>query len=103
MHSWTGKATQSWLTTVAASGLQRGRRLGGKHCSAFWPNFLKCDPLLVLSVFSQGVVFQEIRPKKRAMVPASLRLPAEGKPLTAQGRARVPHLSYTLRTPLAPH
>jgi hypothetical protein len=38
------------------------------HCSVFWPNFLKCDPLLVLSVLSQGVVFQEIRPKKRAML-----------------------------------
>jgi hypothetical protein len=39
-----------------------------EHCYVFWPNFLKCDPLLVLSVFSQGVAFQEIRPKKRAML-----------------------------------
>jgi hypothetical protein len=37
------------------------------HCSVFWPNCLKCDPLLVLSVFSQGVVFQKIRPKNGAM------------------------------------
>jgi hypothetical protein len=44
----------------------------GSHCYVFWPNFLKCDPLLVLSVFSQGVVFQEIRLKKRAMMAAAL-------------------------------
>jgi hypothetical protein len=30
--------------------------------------FLKCDPLLVLSVCSQGVVFQESWPKNRTMV-----------------------------------
>jgi hypothetical protein len=53
-----------------AAAVRAGKAAGhaGKHCSVFWPNFLKCDPLLVLSVFSQGVIFQEIRPKKRAML-----------------------------------
>ena len=38
------------------------------HCSFYWPNFQKCDPLPVLNDCSQGVVFPKIRPKKRTMV-----------------------------------
>jgi hypothetical protein len=44
------------------------------NCSVFWPSFLKCDPLLVLSFFSQGVAFQEIRPKKEPCVWACVAL-----------------------------
>ena len=34
-----------------------------QHCFLFWPNLLKCDPLVVLSGNTLGVTFPEIPPK----------------------------------------
>jgi hypothetical protein len=58
------------LTTAFTATISKhpGWLRGSWPLFCFLAKFPQMSPLLVLSVFSQGVVFQEIRPKKRAML-----------------------------------